>query len=118
MPRPYTKGLRSTVYNRKKVETARATIDAERMLNLLQENALGLKQLDAIQQRSIEICLRKSLPDLSAVEVSNEGAQAYALLPAAAPNADAWHKAFAPHKPTEGATAPKPATLGPDTTKH
>jgi hypothetical protein len=68
--------------------------------------AIGLKFLD------------KLVPNLQSVEAEVTQQAPFALLPAAAPNADAWHKAFAPHKPIEGATAPKPATLGPDTTKH
>lgn len=116
MPRPYKKGLRSTVYNRNKVETARATIDAERMLNLLQDNALGKIELDAIRQRSIEICLRKALPDLSAVEVEQTNAAPFALLPSIAPTIEAWERAFS-RAPASSHTVPGTCT-DPEGTKH
>jgi hypothetical protein len=96
MPRPYKKGLRSTVYNRNKVETARAVVDAERLLTLLMDNALGKIELDAIRQRSIEIALRKSLPDLSATELSIDHAQPFAVLPATVEDSDQWQEQFAP----------------------
>ena len=109
MPRPYTKGLRSTVYNRNKVETARATIDAERMLKLLQQNALGEIELDTVRQKSIEICLRKALPDLSAVEVEQTNAAPFAVIPSQSKDAKAWEASVtkAPEKPP----AQSPSTL-------
>ena len=120
MPRPYTKGLRSTVYNRNKVETARATIDAEKMLNLLQDNALGKIELDAIRQKSIEICLRKALPDLSAVEVEQTNAAPFAVIPQQSKDAKAWEASVtkASEKPTEARTATKQDGQSPSTLKH
>ena len=96
MPRPYKKGLRSTVYSRSKMDTARGLIKVQELLKLLQDNALGKIELDAIRQRSIEISLRKALPDLSAVEMAVTDATPFALIPAVMDSSEDWQKAFAP----------------------
>jgi hypothetical protein len=99
MPRPYKIGPRKRVYSREKIETARSLIDVEKMLKLLNDNALGKVKLDAIQQRSIEISLKKALPDLSAVEMSVDQAQPFAVLPAVIEDDKAWTAAFDPSSP-------------------
>jgi hypothetical protein len=81
----------------------------------------GLRGECELNSGQIAIALKlidKLVPNLQSVEQEITTQAPYALLPAAAPNAEAWHKAFAPQKATEARTAPKPATLGPDTTKH
>lgn len=68
----------------------RERIKTSMLINLLQANAEGKQELDPIRQRSIEILLRKSLPDLSAQEIKGEVANYVARLPAPAVSADAW----------------------------
>jgi hypothetical protein len=106
MPRPYKKGLRSTVYERNSVETCRGKIQTTQLLNRLHENALGKVQLDSNQVRSIEILLRKALPDLSAVEVTGDTLQPFAVIPQEMANSAAWEAA---QKPVQ-APKPDPAT--------
>ena len=53
-------------------DATRQKIQTSQLINRLQDNALGSLELNAIQQRSIEILLRKILPDLSAVDHSGE----------------------------------------------
>ena len=51
-------------------DDVRAKIQASQLINRLTDNALGKLELTAVQQKSIEILLRKSLPDLSSVEMT------------------------------------------------
>lgn len=74
------------------------------LVNLLQANAEGKQELDPIRQRSIEILLRKSLPDLSAQEIKQENTNYVARLPAVAPSAEAWAADIAAEKATDQAT--------------
>lgn len=53
--------------NRADEDRTRANIQATQLVNRLQNNALGKLELTPIQQRSIEILLKKVLPDLQAV---------------------------------------------------
>jgi hypothetical protein len=46
--------------------------------------------------RSIEILLRKALPDLSAVEMKHEGVAPYALIPDTIQEVTDWQSAFKP----------------------
>lgn len=50
----------------------RERIKTSQLLNRLQGNALGEIELTPVQQRSIEILLRKTLPDLSAISLSGD----------------------------------------------
>jgi len=47
----------------------RAKIQTSQIINRLTDHMLGKVEMDATQVRSAEILLRKSLPDLSAVEL-------------------------------------------------
>lgn len=58
--------------NRRHQESVREKIKASQLINRLQDHILGKVVLDASQIRAIEILLKKSLPDLSAVEHSGE----------------------------------------------
>ncbi len=58
--------------NRRHQETVREKIKASQLINRLQDHILGKIELDTGQIRAIEILLKKSLPDLSAVEHSGE----------------------------------------------
>jgi hypothetical protein len=68
----------------------RGKIRTSQLVNLLQANALDGHPLDPIRQRSAEILLRKSLPDLSQTEMVGQTVQYVARLPDVAPNAAAW----------------------------
>lgn len=48
----------------------RAKIQASQLINRLTKHALGEVELSATQIRAIEILLKKSVPDLTAVELS------------------------------------------------
>jgi len=50
-------------------DEVRTKIQTSQLLNRLQNHAFGEVELNATQLRAIEILLRKSLPDLSQVEV-------------------------------------------------
>jgi hypothetical protein len=53
-------------------DDVRAKIQASQLVNVLQNHALGLtEELSASRMKAIEILLRKSVPDLSSVELSN-----------------------------------------------
>jgi hypothetical protein len=77
-------------YNREHLDLSRQKIKVSQLVNLLQDNALKGKQLDPIRQRSAEILLRKSLPDLSQTELLGNQKVYVARLPDVAPNAQAW----------------------------
>lgn len=52
----------------------RSKIQASQLINVLQEHALnGSSDISASRMKAIEILLRKSVPDLSAIELSGEG---------------------------------------------
>ena len=48
----------------------RAKIQTSQLINRLTDHAFGKVQLETSQVRSIEVLLRKSIPDLSAVQLS------------------------------------------------
>lgn len=51
-------------------EETRSKIQASQLINRLTDHALGEVKLESTQVKAIEILLRKTLPDLSAVEHS------------------------------------------------
>jgi hypothetical protein len=51
-------------------EDVRAKIQTSQLINRLQDHALGLVELSASQIKAIEVLIRKTLPDLSATELS------------------------------------------------
>lgn len=53
-------------------DATRQKIQTSQLINRLQGNALGQVELSPTQQKSIEILLRKSLPDLSAIQLSGD----------------------------------------------
>ena len=53
-------------------DETRAKIQASQLVNRLTDHALGNVELSQTQVRSIEILLKKTLPDLSAVEHSGD----------------------------------------------
>lgn len=50
----------------------REKIQTSQLVNRLQDNAMGKVELTPVQVRSIEVLLKKSLPDLSAIEHTGE----------------------------------------------
>lgn len=50
----------------------RAKIQASHLINILHDCANGVEELKPDRMKAIEILLRKSLPDLSAVEVTGD----------------------------------------------
>ena len=56
-------------------EDVRAKIQTSQLINRLTDHALGNNdvKLETSQVRAIEVLLKKTLPDLSAVEMSGEG---------------------------------------------
>jgi hypothetical protein len=51
-------------------EDVRAKIKTSQLINRLQDHALGSVELTATQIKAIEVLIRKTLPDLSATELS------------------------------------------------
>lgn len=54
-------------------DDVRSKIQASQLINRLTDHALDGLELSPTQIKAIEILLRKSLPDLSAVELTGEG---------------------------------------------
>ena len=54
-------------------DDVRSKIQASQLINKLTDHALRGTELGATQIRAIEILLKKSLPDLSSIEISGEG---------------------------------------------
>lgn len=53
-------------------DDVRRKIQASMLINMLHDCASGVKELTPTQMKSIEILLKKSLPDLSSVEISGD----------------------------------------------
>ena len=59
--------------NKRHSEEVRTRIQTSQLINVLQEHALtGEGEFSPTRMKAIEILLKKSLPDLSAVEVSGD----------------------------------------------
>lgn len=59
-------------------DDVRAKIQASQLVNVLQNHALGkTEELSASRMKAIEILLKKSVPDLSAVELSNKDGEEF-----------------------------------------
>jgi hypothetical protein len=53
-------------------DDVRAKIQTSQLINRLENHALGELELTATQIKAIEVLIRKTLPDLSAVEMTGE----------------------------------------------
>lgn len=54
-------------------DMVRAKIQASELINVLQDHAMGLtEELSSSRMKAIEILLKKSIPDLSAVELTGD----------------------------------------------
>jgi hypothetical protein len=60
-------------------EEVRARIQTSQLVNRLTDHALCYTELSANQIKAIEILLRKSIPDLSAVELSGDAENPVAI---------------------------------------
>jgi hypothetical protein len=60
-------------------DEVRAKIQASQLINRLHEHAFGKIELTSQQVKSIDILLRKAIPDLSAVELSGKDGGAIAF---------------------------------------
>jgi hypothetical protein len=58
--------------NLRQDEQCRSAIQTTQLVKRLQENALGTLEITQQQQKSIEILLRKTLPDLQAITISGD----------------------------------------------
>jgi hypothetical protein len=58
--------------NPKNQQSVRDKIQATQLVNRLTDHALGKISLEATQIKAIEILLKKSVPDLSAVTISGD----------------------------------------------
>ncbi len=79
----------------------RDKIKVSQLINLLQNNAEGKVELDSVRQKSIEILLRKALPDLSSVEHTGDALQPFAIIPQVIEDVSAWQDTFTPVTKTE-----------------
>ena len=59
--------------NRRHQDSVRDKIQASQLVNRLENHALGEVELSTTQIKAIEILLRKTIPDLSAVQVDGDG---------------------------------------------
>jgi len=56
-------------------DDVRSKIQASQLINVLQKHALeGMKDFDPTRMKAIEILLKKSLPDLSSIELTGDPA--------------------------------------------
>lgn len=60
-------------------DDVRKKIQASTLINILHDCATGLEELKPDRMKAIEILLRKSLPDLSAVELSGDAEKPVAI---------------------------------------
>lgn len=61
--------MAKTKRNAMLIEEARTKIRTTQLINRLQNHALGTVELSSTQVRSVEILLKKTVPDLQSVEV-------------------------------------------------
>lgn len=54
------------------IEEARSKIQTTQLVNRLQDHALGKVELSQTQVRSVEILLKKKIPDLSSVSIGQD----------------------------------------------
>jgi len=90
----------------------RERIQVATLLNLLHENAAGKLKLSATRIRSIEILLKKVLPDLSAMEHKGElteNVRYVAEMPVKDKTTEAWLQGN-PKKPSDIPDKPKPVS--------
>lgn len=60
-------------------DDVRAKIQTSQLVNRLTDHALGIVELTATQVRAIEILIKKTLPDLSAIDLGTDDDTAQAI---------------------------------------
>lgn len=89
-------------YKTAHTELSREKIRTTQLIKRLQDNALAPQEfLTANQVRSIEILLRKSVPDLSATEIKGDVASFVMRLPEPIENVKDWEERVRGERPTE-----------------
>lgn len=64
--------MAATKRNAMLIEEAREKIRTTQLINRLQDHALGKTKMESTQVRSVEILLRKSVPDLQAITIGGD----------------------------------------------
>lgn len=64
--------MAATKRNAMRIEEARQKIRTTQLINRLQDHALGKVDMSSTQVKSVEVLLRKSLPDLATVELTGK----------------------------------------------
>jgi hypothetical protein len=75
-------------------ESVREKIRASQLINRLQKCAFGEINLTMTQLRAIEILLRKSIPDLAAVEIKAEQTHHYVVEVPPLLDRDEWQRKY------------------------
>ena len=75
-------------------ESVREKIRASQLINRLQKFAFGEIDLTMTQVRAIEILLRKSIPDLAAVEIKSEQTHRYVVEVPPLLDRDEWQRKY------------------------
>lgn len=65
--------MAATKRNAMNIEEARKKIQTTQLINRLQNHAYGKNEMTPTQVRAVEILLKKSIPDLSAITLAGEG---------------------------------------------
>jgi hypothetical protein len=79
-------------------QATRDRIKTSMLVNRLADHVLNGQEMSPTQIRAAEILLKKTLPDLSAVEQTGDLATFVARLPAPAASVEAWTAATTPPK--------------------
>ena len=78
-------------------DETRAKIQTTQLIKRLYGHALGEIELSPTQVRAAEVLLRKTLPDLTAAEITQETMVRYvARVPDKKPDTDSWQHQHAP----------------------
>ena len=90
----------------------REKIRASQLINRLHQCAFGEISLTITQLRAIEILLRKSIPDLAAVEIKSEQAHRYVVELPPVLSRDEWQRKYGQKaiEPPENRFAPPPCS--------
>lgn len=75
-------------------DKTRLKIQTSQLINRLNDHALGTVELSPTQVKSIEILLRKTLPDLSAVEANMNGEVINYVVSSEPMNEDDWEATY------------------------
>ena len=89
--------MAARIHKIKHDEDTRAKIQVGNIITYLQGHIEGIKELSATQLKACEILLRKSLPDLTSVEISGEITTSKVIrAPAMAATTQDWSETHSP----------------------